>query len=248
MSMYHFRMERFLRSIGSRLPSSRMIPGENGWPRAGKAADHRAPPDTKTRLAAHQYGGCLSLTAQACSRRPFHGGRTPCRSSRAIRSAIERISNFSAISASGKARESAPMKPGSPKREDSGGIFIFTEPPAGRRHQESMERRTQVDRAHQIDNLLTIRYPDAEKIIWIPDNLNTHTISSLYEAFPPEEASGLAKRLERVFSKHTHEGDDWRAPNGPSLFPLDKGDQGEGEASRNAANPSVIVKTKVDLT
>jgi hypothetical protein len=44
--------------------------------------------------------------------------------------------------------------------------------------------------------LLTIHSPDAEKIIWISDNLNTHTISSFYETFPPEKALSLARRLE----------------------------------------------------
>jgi hypothetical protein len=89
----------------------------------------------------------------------------------------------------GEARSPILMKPGRPKREDSEyirngtcSIFIFTEPLAGRRHQEARERRTRVDWAHQIDRLLTIYDPDAEKIILVSDNLNTYTISSLYEA------------------------------------------------------------------
>jgi hypothetical protein len=45
-------------------------------------------------------------------------------------------------------------------------------------------------------HLLIVHYPDAEKIILVSDNLNTHTVSSLYEAFPPEKALSLAKRLE----------------------------------------------------
>jgi hypothetical protein len=102
----------------------------------------------------------------------------------------------------GEARESIPMKPDSPKRKDSEyarcdtcSISIFMGPLAGRRHQEAMERRTRVDWTHQIDSLLTIHYyPDAEKIIWASDTLNTHTISFLYETFPPEEASRLAKK------------------------------------------------------
>jgi hypothetical protein len=59
-----------------------------------------------------------------------------------------------------------------------------------------MARRTKIDWAHQVDKLLTIHYPEAEKIILVSDNLNTHTISSLYEAFPPKKALSLAKRLE----------------------------------------------------
>ncbi|MDR2689241.1 MAG: transposase, partial [Azoarcus sp.] len=103
----------------------------------------------------------------------------------------------------GEAREPIPMQPNRPKREDSEyvrqgtcSIFIFTEPLAGRRHQEAMARRTKIDWAHQVDKLLTIHYPEAEKIILVSDNLNTHTISSLYEAFPPKKALSLAKRLE----------------------------------------------------
>jgi hypothetical protein len=103
----------------------------------------------------------------------------------------------------GEVRAPIPMKPGRAKREDSEyvrngtcSIFIFTEPLAGRRHQDARERRTKVDWAAQIDKLLTIHYPDAEKIILVSDNLNTHTISSLYEAFTPEKALRLAKRLE----------------------------------------------------
>jgi hypothetical protein len=103
----------------------------------------------------------------------------------------------------GEARAPLPMKPGRAKREDSEyvrhgtcSIFIFTEPLAGRRHQDARERRTKIDWADQIDKLLTIHYPDAEKVILVSDNLNTHTISSLYEAFPPEKALRLAKRLE----------------------------------------------------
>jgi hypothetical protein len=103
----------------------------------------------------------------------------------------------------GETRAAIPMKPDKPKREDSEyvrngtcSIFIFTEPLAGRRHQEARERRTKIDWAAQIDKLLTVHYPDVEKIILISDNLSTHTISSLYEAFPPEKALSLAKRLE----------------------------------------------------
>lgn len=103
----------------------------------------------------------------------------------------------------GEAREAIPMKPTSPKREDSEyvrngtcSIFIFTEPLVGKRYQEAKERRTRIDWAEQIDKLLTVHYPDAEKVILVSDNLNTHTISSLYEAFQPEKALILAKRLE----------------------------------------------------
>ena len=52
------------------------------------------------------------------------------------------------------------------------------------------------DWAHQIKELLDTQYPDAEVVRLVMDNLNTHTLGSLYETFPPEEARRLAKRLE----------------------------------------------------
>jgi len=58
------------------------------------------------------------------------------------------------------------------------------------------ERRTKIDWANQIRDLLEIYYPDTPKIRLIMDNLNTHSISSLYEAFNPAVARSLARRLE----------------------------------------------------
>ena len=73
---------------------------------------------------------------------------------------------------------------------------MFTEPLAGWRYVESSDRRTRVDWANQIRKLLEIHYPETSKIRLVMDNLNTHTTASLYEAFPPELARSLAKRLE----------------------------------------------------
>jgi len=96
-----------------------------------------------------------------------------------------------------------PMKPGYPQREDyeyerkgSCCIFVFTEPLKGWRHIEAVERRTRIDWAHQVEQLLTVYYPEAHKVRLVMDNLNTHTIGSLYQAFPAEKARSLAKRLE----------------------------------------------------
>jgi hypothetical protein len=58
------------------------------------------------------------------------------------------------------------------------------------------ERRTQLDWAHFIKEMLEERYADAQKVVLVMDNLNTHNIASLYLAFPPEEARSLANRLE----------------------------------------------------
>ena len=100
-------------------------------------------------------------------------------------------------------RAPIPMESGEPERRDGEyvrngtcSIFIFTEPLVGWRHATVCERRTQVDWANQIRELLEVHYPDTPKIRLVMDNLNTHTIASLYAAFPPETARSLAKRLE----------------------------------------------------
>ena len=95
------------------------------------------------------------------------------------------------------------MKPGSTekidyeyKRNGTCSIFIFTEPLTGWRFSEASLHRMKKDWAHWIKWLLDKQYPKAEKIVLVMDNLNTHSISSLYEAFPPDEAFRLAQRLE----------------------------------------------------
>lgn len=75
-------------------------------------------------------------------------------------------------------------------------IFMEVEPLAGKRHVAVTERRTKIDWAQQIKEMLDVRYPDAKKVLLVMDNLNTHTPASLYEAFPAEEARRLAQRLE----------------------------------------------------
>ena len=74
--------------------------------------------------------------------------------------------------------------------------FIFTEPLAGWRKVNVRKHRTSVDWAHEIKQLLDEDYPEAQKIILVCDNLNTHNIASLYKAFSPVEARRLATRLE----------------------------------------------------
>jgi hypothetical protein len=58
------------------------------------------------------------------------------------------------------------------------------------------EHRTKVDWAHQIEELVEERYPEAEQIVLVMDNLNTHSPASLYEAFDPEKARRLSEKLE----------------------------------------------------
>ena len=100
-------------------------------------------------------------------------------------------------------RQPIPMKRGRPKRQDDEYIrngtcciFLFTEALTGWRHTSPQEHRTKVDWAHQIRHLLEVEYPECSKVRLVMDNLNTHSISSLYEAFPPEIARSLVKRLE----------------------------------------------------
>jgi hypothetical protein len=95
------------------------------------------------------------------------------------------------------------QKPGQPARvgyeyERRGIVncFLFCEPPQGRRWTEVTAQRTKHDWAHQIKDLAAHRYSDAERIVLVRDNLNTHTPASLYEAFPPTEAKRLADKLE----------------------------------------------------
>ena len=100
-------------------------------------------------------------------------------------------------------RQPLPMEPGRVQRRDyeyeRGGVvnlFLFCEPLRGRRWVDVTEQRTRTDWAHQIKDLVDIRYPQAERIVLVMDNLNTHTPASLYEAFDPAEARRLAEKLE----------------------------------------------------
>ncbi len=95
------------------------------------------------------------------------------------------------------------MEPGCPERFDNeyvragtANLFLLFEPLAGKRHVEVTDRRTRVDFAHVLKGLVDIHYPEAEVIVLVMDNLNTHTPASLYEAFEPAEAKRLADKLE----------------------------------------------------
>jgi hypothetical protein len=101
------------------------------------------------------------------------------------------------------ARKRIPASKGKSERYDSEyvrsgtcSIFLFTEPLNGWRYANAQERRTKIDWAHQIKWLLNDQYPDVKKVVLVMDNLNTHNISSLYEAFEPQEAFALSQRLE----------------------------------------------------
>ena len=81
-------------------------------------------------------------------------------------------------------------------RKGTASIFMFTEPLNGWRWTDARERRTRIDWAHEIKYILEECYPHAKRVVLVMDNLNTHTIASLYEAFPAAEAFSLANRLE----------------------------------------------------
>jgi hypothetical protein len=77
-----------------------------------------------------------------------------------------------------------------------GNLCMMFEPLAGRRQVLVTARRTAVDYAEAIQHLVDVSYPNAEKIVLMQDNLNTHKLASLDEAFPPEEARRLIDTLE----------------------------------------------------
>ena len=103
----------------------------------------------------------------------------------------------------GHARAPIPAAPGRDRKEDSEyvrhgtcSIFVWVEPLAGRRRVDARAQRTRIDWAEEVDQLLTVDYPNAERVVLVMDNLNTHTLGSLYEAFEPAKARALAERLE----------------------------------------------------
>lgn len=100
-------------------------------------------------------------------------------------------------------REPLPMEPGQPQRIDAEyerqgvvNCFLVCEPLIGRRHVTVTQQRTKRDFAQQIQTLVDVRYPQAERIALVTDNLNTHSPASLYAAFPPQEAKRLTDKLE----------------------------------------------------
>lgn len=100
-------------------------------------------------------------------------------------------------------RTPIPAAPGRPARTDyeyerngTANLFMLFEPLGGWRHVKVTARRTRTDFAELIRELVDVHYPEAEKIVLVMDNLNTHKAASLYEAFPPAEARRLVEKLE----------------------------------------------------
>lgn len=95
------------------------------------------------------------------------------------------------------------MRPGDNKKVDAEyvrngtcSIFAFVEPLGGRHYVSVREHRTATDWAEEICYLVDVMYPDAEKIILVMDNLNTHKPASLYKRYSPEKARRIIKKLE----------------------------------------------------
>lgn len=82
------------------------------------------------------------------------------------------------------------------ERAGTASIFMFSEPLCGWRWVSVRERRTKVDWAEEMEQLLRRRYASAVKVMLVCDNLNTHTKGAFYETFEPEKARLLVKRLE----------------------------------------------------
>jgi hypothetical protein len=107
-------------------------------------------------------------------------------------------------------REPLPVEPGHPlrydfeyQREGTCNLFLFYGPDTGWREVKVTARRTAVDFAHCMKDLVDVHCPEAEVIRVVLDNLNTHTPASLYQAFAPEEARRILKKLEFHFTpKH----------------------------------------------
>ena len=100
-------------------------------------------------------------------------------------------------------REPIPMEPGQPQRYDTeykrngtANLFMFFEPLGNWRHVEVTDQRTKIDFAHCMKTLVDDFFPDAKLVHVVMDNLNTHKLASLYEAFPAKEAHRIARKLQ----------------------------------------------------
>ena len=113
----------------------------------------------------------------------------------------------------GEVARPMPAAPGQPQRHDyeyvrngTANLFLMVEPLRGWRQVNVTTRRTKLDFARQLKDLLDVHYPAARTITLVMDNLNTHRMSCLYEAFPPEEARRIVEKIEVV---HTPKHGSW---------------------------------------
>lgn len=115
-------------------------------------------------------------------------------------------------------------------RNGTANLFLMVEPLGGWRHVNVTSRRTKLDFSMQVKELVDVHYPDAERIALVMDNLNTHRMSCLYEAFAPDEARRLIEKIEVV---HTPKHGSWLNMAECELSVLEKqalGERVESEA------------------
>ena len=103
----------------------------------------------------------------------------------------------------GTPRQTIPAIPGAPARQDyeyerhgTCNLFLSVEPLAGKRRVRVTQRRTGVDFAHLLRAVIDEDYPQADQVVLVCDNLNTHSPACLYEAFAPAEARRIASKIE----------------------------------------------------
>ena len=107
-------------------------------------------------------------------------------------------------------RQPLPLQPGQPERYDyeykrngTVNLFAYFHPLAGWRHIEVTQRRTQIDFAQRMKDLVDVYFPDADVIRLVVDNLNIHNLAGLYEVFEPQEARRLVQKIELHYTpKH----------------------------------------------
>jgi len=103
----------------------------------------------------------------------------------------------------GEVRDPQRARPGQRAKQDyeyerkgTCNLFLMCEPLAGWRHVRVTDRRTRRDYAECLKELVDVHYPDAEKVLLVQDNLNTHSGGSIYERFPPAEALRILDKIE----------------------------------------------------
>ena len=113
----------------------------------------------------------------------------------------------------GEITKPIPASPGEPERHDyeyvrngTANLFMFVEPVRGWRHVNVTNRRTKLDFAREMKELVDVHHAGAQRITLVMDNLNTHRMSCLYEAFPPAEARRIIEKIEVV---HTPKHGSW---------------------------------------
>lgn len=112
-----------------------------------------------------------------------------------------------AVQLTGQVFDPIPLAPGQDAKQDYHytrhgvqALFMFLDPHRGWRRVSNRDHRTRVDWAMEVRQLLDEDYPQAQKVKLLCDNLNTHNIASLYEAFPAPVAHRLARKLEIYYT------------------------------------------------